>query len=63
MANFVMKMFFIECLKEYDVVPVVGQDRVKLPGVNPRSVSTIAPSEDIQIVLVKRLESSGARNM
>ena len=53
-ANYLMKMLLILCLRYYDVVPLKGYDGLQLPSVNQRSVSVMAPDGDIEVLLVKR---------
>ena len=54
MANYIMKMLLILCLRHYDLVPVGGYKTAQLPKDNPRSASTTMPDKDLDVILVKR---------
>lgn len=53
MANYFIKMIFIQILLQYDVRLAEGQKAYKVPSGCPRSVSMLEPNEDVEVVLVK----------
>lgn len=58
-GSYCTKMLVIQCLLNYDIIPVDGRGKAKLPTTSPRSVGTMIPNEDVQVVIVERPRKDG----